>query len=382
MEFRETVEEIRMEQASVSRLFGGEGTRVRDRRKTPKYMENLVEAAKFVNQVADGKRPIGHLQEAMSTSDFPTLFADVLDRQMLGAYREIEPVWQNYIRRSTVPDFRSVQRTAVDGAEGPLPEVDELEEYPEAQLEVAQDTYRVRKYGRRLDLSWETMVNDDLDSFRRNPERLARGARRTEQRLATQLYVDATGPHGSVYTVGNGNIIPGNPEFSLEGLQAGIDHLVTFSDNDGEPIDISMIHLVTGPGLIVPVQNVLNATEVEITSGSTMMRTTNWARNVVQHHVDQYIPRIATGAEGGASWFLFADPNDGRPFAELGFLRGYEDPALYERVPNARAVGGGDVMESFEDDSIAWRVRHVVGGGHLLNTGGAKATVASDGSGS
>lgn len=382
-EFKETVEEIRAEEASISKLFGGDGRRVKDRRRSSKYMENLVEAAKFLNQVVEGRRPMYHLQEAMTTSDFPLLFADILDRQLLGAYREISPVWQNYIRRGTTPDFRLVKRLAVDGSEGQLPEVGEREEYPESALSENEDTYKVRKYGRRLDLSWEALINDDLDAFRRNPERLARGARRTEQRFATGMYVDENGPRADLYTAPNNNIVPGNPTFTLAGLQAAIEHLSTFSDQDGEPIDLSVLHLVTGPGLEVTVQNVLHATEVRINTADGLMVTNNWVSGKLTHHIDPYIPRVATGPEGSASWYLFADPNSGRAFAEMGFLRGHEDPALYERTPDARLVGGGgEAMESFDDDSVAWRIRHVLGGGLLLNTGGAKATVASDGSGS
>jgi len=215
-EWKETVENIKAEEASVQRLFGGDGVRVRtNRRRTPKYVRQLREAADFIGEVTDGSRPMYHLKEALSTSDFPVLFADILDRQLVGAYSELQPVWRAYIKSTTVPDFRLVERTSLDGAEGRLPEVDELEEYPEAQLQEARDRYKVRKYGRRIDLSWEALVNDDLDAFRRSPDRLARGARRTEQYFATTMYVDAGGPRSDIYTSGNGNIIAGNPELSV-----------------------------------------------------------------------------------------------------------------------------------------------------------------------
>lgn len=388
MEFQETVEEIRAQEASISRLFGGDGVRVRNRRRSPEYMRQLVEAADFLAQVNEGSRPLYHLREAMSTSDFPTLFADVLDRQLLGAYREIPPVWQNYIRRSTVPDFRKVQRRALDGAEGRLPELDELEEYPEGQLEESQDEYRVRKYGKRLDLSWEALVNDDLDAFRNAPERLARGARRTEQYAATLLYVDANGPHADLYSIANGNIIPGSPALSVDGLTTGLQTLNEMVDNDGEPILMEFVNLVVPPALEVTANMILQATVFRISGelagggSDSTLETRNWLQNRLRLYVDPYIPHVADGDAGKESWFLMADPNSGRAFGELGFLRGYEDPALYERVPDARRVGGGDVPESFSDDSRAWKVRHVIGSGRLITTGGAKATVASDGSGS
>lgn len=382
--FKETVEELRAEDASVHNLFGGDGRRVRtERRRTPEYQRALVEAAEFLQGVESGRRPMHHLKEAMSTSDFPLLFADILDRQLLGAYREITPVWQNYIRRGTTPDFRNVERLAIDGAEGRLPEVDELEEYPEAALEEARDQYKVRKYGRRIDLSWEALVNDDLDAFRNAPQRLARGARRTEQYQATLLYVDDGGPRSDLYTVGNDNIIPGNPELTVDGLTTGLETLDSMVDNDGEPILQEFVHLVVPPALRVTAESILEATLLRLSISGGEMETRNWLQNRLRLWVDPYIPHVSTGAEGRNSWFLFNDPNSGRAFAELGFLRGFEDPALYERIPNARRVGGGgEATESFDDDSVAWKVRHVVGGGLLLNTGGAKATVASDGSGS
>src|SRR6185503_14554512 len=165
----------------------------------------------------------------------------------------------------------------------------------------------------------------------------------------------------------------------LEGLQTAMTLLSTFTDVDGEPIVIDQVELVIPPALEITALNILNATELRIgdtTAGVQQLATTNWMKGRVRLNVDPYIPYVATGAEGQSSWFLFASPNSGRAFAEFGFLRGFEDPALYERAPNARRIGGGDVMEAFEDDPVAWRVRHVFGGGHLLETGGAKATIA------
>lgn len=381
----ETLEEIASESATIQNLFGGDGRRVADRTRTPKYLESLADAGRFMIEVEKGKRPFHHLKEAMTTSDFPVLFADILDRQLLANYQEIAPVWQAFVRQSTVRDFREAKRFAVDGAEGILPEVDEREEYPEESLVESEDTLSVRKYGRRLDLSWEAMINDDLDAFRRNPERLARGARRSEQRYVTGLYVDANGPHASLYTVGNANKIAGNPVLGLAGLQKAFQTLTDQVDENGEPILIDGVTLVVPPSLEVTANNILNAIQIEMTdqggTASQKLIARNWMAGRIKLVVDPYIPRVASNANGTTSWFIFADPNTGRAALEFAKLRGHEDPALYERAPNARRIGGGDVMESFEDDSVAWRVRHVFGGTRLTSTGGARATAASNGSG-
>lgn len=385
----ELIERLKGEEASVRNLFGGEGKRPSQlfaERKLTK--RDLVEAAEFVHKIEKGKEPLWKLQEAMSTSDFPILFADVLDRQMLGFYEETKPTWQAYCRRSVVPDLRPVKRFAVDGAEGALPEVEQGEEYPEAPLSESKDEFSVRKYGRRIDLFWEALVNDDLDAFRRNPERLARAARRSEAKFATELFVDSSGPHAELYTAEFGNIVldaeEKQPELSITALQ---DAFVTLSeqvDEDGEPILIEMVTLVVPPALMVTAENIINAIQIDINEegGTTnqRLRAVNWMKNKVQLQVEPYIPHVAA-ENGNTSWFLFSSPTTGRPALELGFLRGYEQPSLYERAPNARRIGGGDVQESFEDDSVAWRIRHVLGGTRLVNTGGAKSTVASNGTG-
>src|SRR5690554_6771933 len=196
-QFLDLVESYRDADASTSAIFAGEGMRLRGRTTNPNYDRALTEAAEFVAGVYSGRIPMHRLTEAMTTSDFPLLFGDILDRQLLARYRETTPVYRNFVRVRTVRDFRPVKRFAVDGAEGVLDPVAEKGPYPAEALSEAVDTYSVQKRGRRIHLSWESLINDDLDAFRENPDRLARAARRSEQRFVTELYVDANGPHAS-----------------------------------------------------------------------------------------------------------------------------------------------------------------------------------------
>lgn len=390
-EFAETLERIRSEEASIQRLFEGEGRRVRggSHQAQRNYTRDLTEAATFVMQVQSGRRPMHHLQEAMSTSDFPILFADILDRQLLANYQELPTAWTDFARRGTVANFLRVKRFAVDGAEGVMPRVGELEEYRESALTETADEYSVYKYGRRLDLSWEAMVNDDLDAFRTAPERLARGARRTEERFAAELWLEERGPHRTLFEARYSNIVTGNPALELRGLQLAFRMLYEQRDADGEPIFIDAVTLAYAPALEVTVQNLLNALSIELTNEGgnerQVLRAANWMRGRVRAVAVPYMPIIANRANGSTTWALFANPNSGRPALEMGFLRGFEQPALFERLPNMRRVGGGgggDIeMAAFEDDSRAWRVTHVLGGARLTATGGTKSVIASNGSG-
>ncbi len=406
MEFMETLETIRSEAASVQAMFAGEGQRAPSRRgaPSPDYERRLTAAVNFVAEVYDGRRPGWQLSEALSTDDFPILFGDIMDRQMLATYREKPSAWEQVARRRVVRDFRGVKLyKPLTGMAGRLDEVAEHAEYPEGSVEEqATQTITVKKYGKRLGLSWETLVNDDMDQMRELPNKMARMARRTEEYMATELYVGATGPSGTLYTVGNDNIInttnaPGmvgaddNPPLSVIGLTQGLLVFGNQTDEDGNPIEHEAVTLVVPPALEVTANNILAATAIELTTdGGTLgaaapaaerrLIAANWLSRRVRLVVNPLIPLVAA-SNGNTSWFLFGSPSADREALVMAFLRGWEDPAVFIKSANARRVGGGDVdpMDGdFDTDSVAYKVRHVLGSAIV----DPRATVASNGTGS
>lgn len=386
-EFLDVIESIRAEEADVQRLFGDAGQGVRSRKRDATYMRKLSEAAQFMADVYQGARPLHHLREALSTSDFPYLFGDVLDRQMLANYQEAPYSWNRYCKRARVRDFRQVKRFALTGGEDVLEKVEQLAPYPAATMGDAYYYYTVAKYGKIVPLSWEVIINDDLDAFRDLPARLGKSARRTEEKLATELFVNTTGPHSSLYTVGT-NQITGNPALSVNALQTAMGYLLTQTDSDGEPIVTEKMTLVVPPQLQVTAYNILNALQIwpKTDGGSTTTQeimVANWVKSqgIVETVTNFYIPIVASSSNGSTSWFLFSDPVAGRPALEMGFLIGHESPEIFMKSPNAQRVGGGMVSPEdgdFDTDAITYKVRHVVGGGRM----DPKMTVASNGSGS
>lgn len=384
-DFLDLLETVRAEDASFQRMFGDAGASVRGlRRDDPRYQRSLSEAVNLYKGVISGRTPLHRLQEAMSTSDFPLLFGDIIDRQTLGSYLEWPTVWQRIAKRETVRDFRSVSRFFTDGAEAVLDEVPQGKEYPEAAISEGRYQYAVKKYGRRIPFLWEVFVNDDLDSLRDTPQRLAKAARVSEERFATDLYASATGPDGTFFAAGNTNIITANPVLSVASLQTGLTILSKQKDPDGNPIMYGQLRLVVPPALQVVAKNILNATEIRQAIGSgaasvDQITATNWMNGEFDLVVNPYLPIIST-TNGDTSWYLFAEPTVGRPAVAVGFLRGHESPELFVKSPNAMRVGGGPVAAEdgdFDTDGINYKVRHVFGG-TLMDP---KSAVASNGTG-
>jgi len=48
--------------------------------------------------------------EAMSTNDFPALFSDAIDRELLARYRAIAPVMRPVLKMATLLNFRTAKR--------------------------------------------------------------------------------------------------------------------------------------------------------------------------------------------------------------------------------------------------------------------------------
>jgi hypothetical protein len=392
VEILDVLETYRADEATVSRLFGREGLGMHHRGEpTPQYLARLREAADFVADIYTGRKPAYLFREAMTTSDFPLLFGDILDRQLLGNYNETPITWPQYVKRATVRDFRQVQRHTIDGAETILEPVAELTEYPEAALTEGRYRYSVNKYGRRMPFSWETMINDDMDALKDVPERFGRAARRSEEKFATGLFVASTGPDATFFSNTNKNLVnvangaaTNNPALSIAALQEAMIVLSKMVDSGGDPIAIEMITLVVPPALQIVAENILNATELWLNEvggvANQQVHTVNWMRQRTTLAVNYYLPIINT-TSGNTAWYLFASTATSRPALELGFLRGHEEPEVFMKSPNAIRVGGGGLVDpmngDFDTDAIEYKIRHVFGGTQI----DPKAAVASKGTG-
>lgn len=405
-EFLAVLESFRSDDAGLKKMFNisaEEGSPVRGRRvqNTPRYKVAVAEAATFLGEIVSGRRPAHQLLEVMTTSDFPLLFGDILDRSVLAAYIEWPSLWASIAKRTTVADFRDAKiYPPTWGADSVLDRVEQVEEYPDAAVyEQTPITWHVNKYGRKVPFSWESILNDDLDMLKDIPVRLGRAARRTEADLVTSLYVGTTGPLSTMYHNDYANIVntangasSNNPVLGIVGLQDAFTVLHKMLDESGQPIMREVLTLVVPPALEVTAKNILNAVELRATQlraggspdngsglGYQELAVANWMRNRVNLVVDPYIPLKATSSNGNTSWFLFADPSYSREAIRIGFLRGHETPEIWMKSPNAVRVGGGAINPldgDFDTDSITYRIRHVVGAVKI----DPKATVASNGS--
>ncbi len=371
-------------------------------KQSPEYQQNFLEAVRFVDRIQSGKAPLHQFHEAMTRSDFPLYFGDILDRSVMASYRAANVMWRQISDVATVNDFRTKAIHDFNGPDAFLSEVvPEKTPYPMSAVTEGRTTYALQKVGRIFDVSWETIVNDDLSVFQKIPQWFATAAIRTEERFHTSLYAAAGGPNAALYNAPGGAVVNGNlgtGVLNVNNLGIAIASMGMMIDPESnEPIFNTPRYLVVPPSLELSAKRILNSVNLvwqvatrDAGGAADAIRpfpTSNFLQNTLQLIVNPYLP-LMDAVTGMTAWYLFASPTE-LPATEVGFLRGYEAPQIFTKAPDQQRVGGGaaNVMDGdFATDNIKYKVRHVLGGTQVRSvavvdgvTRGVPATYASTG---
>ena len=352
------------------------------------WERRLQEAADLLTNRNGQKNHIWQalVKEAFTTSDFPLLFGDILDRQVLAKYAVAAPTWRRYVKTGTLNDFRVAHRYKVYGSETPLDGVKQGGAYPPGTRSEARYTVQLAKFGRSFDVFWETFINDDLDALKDTPARFARAAMRSEWKEVTKLFAKSTGPNTTLFgapitDVDNTSVTNlGTLALTIPNMETTLKLMARQLDEEGEPITIEGAFVVVPPALEFTARAIVTSAlkaYVETAgfptdAGPTPIPfpTENILKQLAEERrleviVNPYLPIVDVSANKDTTWYLFADPARGGAAMEFNFLRGRETPEIAVRASNKLTTGGGPISPfegDFEHDVMTYRIRHVMGG--------------------
>lgn len=364
---------------SESMGMSGEGPTARRRRTAanPVMRRAVLEAKALITDAWAGDRlATFKVNEAITTSDlFRSATGEFLDIELLRNYQLVEKQWTKFATRTTVRNFRPKSlRSLVAGTAG-FAKVPEHTPYPEAaDVDIAESLMRVGKFGESVGYTWEARLNDEIGELAAVPGSWANKAAFTEDDTALASLADPlTGaPNTAFFKAANGNI--GTGALTIDNLQAAIINVTTKRDKNGRLLRAPSVKLVVGPALQFQAQRLLNTQWVRITDtvSGNVIEQANPFTGKVTLEVLANLP--------GTAWFILPGADSPRPAFYVGFLAGYETPDLRFAADQGSTMAGGAVPAdagSFEDDTIYFRARHVVG----ATTGDPLFTYASDGLG-
>lgn len=351
----------------------------------------VLETARLVEAMLSGGMSklelMLRMKEAQGTSDFPYLMGDNMHRRLLAQYATIPVSWPALAYRETVNDFRTSRALTFDGGTSPLDPVAEFAPYPQRIVTEGKYDIAVHKFGDKMGFSWEAWINDDTRALRRAPAQMAQGARTTEEKAITTLYAG----NATFFSLANKNTVvvangasSANPALAPGAISDALTVMASQVNSDGSPILVQAATLVVPTALAETARRILNAQSIwwNDAGGTTNQRllVNNTLSTSLKLVVAPWLDSINASGHGKTGWYLFADPNVGRPAIQIAFLRGHEQPEMWQKSSDALLVGGGlDSFEngSFENDTIEYKVRHVFGVG-LVDP---KSAVYSEGDG-
>lgn len=367
----------------------------------PQYV--AAETALVLEETMNGNRMASALfREAMLKSDMPITFNQITNADLIPQYEAYQPVWKEFSKEIGLKDLTEQSYVEVwpdlsklpprEGGRARIrnkaPLIGPNNEYPAIALDESTVKVKADKYGLRMPLTMEMIINDQLDILSSYPEALAAYMRTLEDIVTVEALIadDGQGPRAGITRLAASTQFgtPINAALSIESVSAALQQLSNVEVH-GNRTALGGTTLVVPRALEITAQQIVGTVnrEVTTTNGSTATKATvpNPASGLKVVVLDP-LTWVNLAASATSTWFLTAGTTGtiGRPSLVTGFLRGFPAPQTFISSPNALTPAGGLARwqdGSFLNDSIEFKVRHFVGAKMVL----AEAIIVSLGTG-
>jgi hypothetical protein len=254
-----------------------------------------------------------------TTSDFPIILGDTVGRVLRDSYQAAPSGIRQLGRQTSARDFRSVNKIML----GEAPLLEKLNEHGEIKagtMAEAREAYKVETWARKIGITRQVLVNDDLGAFSDLARRMGQAAAETEARILVNL-LEANSGNGpklsdgkTLFHADHGNKAGTGAAISDGALSAARLALRTQKGVEDRTIRVTPRYLLVPPALETEAEKWLaavspaKAVDVNPFAGSLSL--------VVE-------PRLTSAAR----WYVTADPGeiDGLEFA---YLSGNEGPQV------------------------------------------------------
>lgn len=127
-----------------------------------------------------------------TTSDFPIIVGDTIGRTLRAAYSAAPVGIRRLGRQTTARDFRAVNKVML----GEAPALEKIVEHGSIRagtMAEAREAYRVETFAKKIGITRQVLVNDDLGAFADLSRRMGQAAAETEARVLVDLLESGSG---------------------------------------------------------------------------------------------------------------------------------------------------------------------------------------------
>jgi hypothetical protein len=296
-----------------------------------------------------------------TTGSFANLLLDASNKTLLAGYEEAPYTWNLWARQAnSVDDFKNINRMRFSEAPNPE-EVPERGDYPEKKMEDSKETYRVAKFGESFSVSWETIVNDDLDALSRIPAMHGNAMRRFQNRkvyevlTSNPLMGDGNALFSSSHASGD-NTSGAAAAPSVTTLNAAFVKMMTQKGLTSDAIISVVPKFVIVPVAYSATLLQLIASLSDPNAGGSAAGNANTLNIYGPNGMRPITPIIEPqlDASSATDWYVAAD-NAQIDTVELSFLSGEESPVIDSEYNMKNDTYYNKIRQTFGTKAIDWR---------------------------
>jgi len=260
------------------------------------------------------------LRRAMhSTSDFPILLENAMNRSLRARYLAATPTYRAIAQQRTYMDFRD-HISVRDGDFPQLKEVKETGEIVGGTFSESKEKTAVKAYGIQVPFSRQLLVNDNLGAIARVLANRSDAVARFEEETFYAMLLSASGAGPTllettraVFNTTDKTLAATPSVIDNANLGKGRAALRNMKTKDGTLINVTPSILLVGPDKETEAQGVLSPLYAATAANVPLFQT------LLSLKVSAQIT--------GNVWYLFSDPSVGANF-EWGLLEGYQAPRM------------------------------------------------------
>jgi len=317
---------------------------------------------KDIAMVALGHTPtINRIQRAgeayHTTGSFPNLLLDAANKTLNAGYEEADYTWSMWARQApSVADFKEINR--IRFSESPdLEHVPENSDYPEGSESDEREKYSIEKFGRVFSVTWETVVNDDLDAISRIPAMHGAAARRTQNKKVYEVLTDNDDLNDGValFHSSHSNLAGSTGAPSITTLNAAYVSMMTQTGLTDAIINVVPRFIIVPVALSATVLQLLGSM-ADPSAGGTAAGNSN-TKNIYGPGGGRALtPIVEPQLDGNSAtaWYLAA-ANNQVDTVELAFLQGEESPVIESEWDFNKDVWKHKVRQTFGTKAIDYR---------------------------
>ena len=309
-----------------------------------------------------GQRTSGDIRtivgRALTTTDMPQLLVETSRRTLMEAYEQAPETWRDWCETGTATDFKAGKALGLEG-DVALKKIPEYGEYTDGRLAENAEEYRVETFGRKLVISRQAIINDDLGALTDMPRMYGEACAALVGDVAYAALIDAAlkmGDGKPLFDSAHHNLFTGKGGApTVENLGAVVTGMELQQDSFGRVVTIQPRFFIAPIALKTTCESFFNT---QITGGPVV--GTQAQPLVHNPYGGEFFRRIydrRLDLDAATTWYLAA----ARSTVKVFFLGGVQAPYIESR-------------DNFDTDGFETKVRMDVGAKALRWITLAKAT--------